>query len=94
MFWLLPLIGAALAVTVVTLGMPEIRDWFRSAKTDKHTMAALIKERMASGNVKVIGGVFDNNQECLVTKSWEASDLDEGLRDTFGDKDEIFFELS
>ena len=89
-WWLLLGIGALL---VVGLALSDVFGWFEDNTTVSTEYGGLIKERLASGNYKVVAGVFDRHDNCTAAHEWETDELDEDLREYFGPYDEIRVEF-
>ena len=76
-------------VTKITLD--KIRN--KAKKVPGAETAELIKERLTSGNYRVVTNVFGNKKELLDTQTWEGKELDNKLEAEFGRKNKIEIKL-
>lgn len=78
-------ITIAAVVVCVILKWNDIIDWFKGREKlyqkDKHNVAIVIKEKMQSGDYKVVQGIFNKKtSEFKDSKAYEAKELDEELQ--------------
>lgn len=85
MWWLLA--GLVLLATA-TLAFSVISDWIGGNTDQNSETAALLKERLDSGNYKIIAGIFNRQGTMTATQAWEVDECDEQLNDLFSRADE------
>ncbi len=85
-------LGAAL-IGVACLTWDEIWDWFSENTTDYSSYGVMIKERLASGDFRVVTGIFDHEDEVETAQGWETDELDEELEELFDRSNEIIIDL-
>jgi hypothetical protein len=93
MWWLWLLFGGLAAAALVTLTIAAVRDWFAAQRTPASGCGELVRERLANGNYRVVGGVFDRRGIRTASASWEAQSLDGELQRSFGAGDRVHFTL-
>jgi hypothetical protein len=71
--------GAVLAV----LAWSEVSEWVNSNTDSLSKYGEIIKEKLSSGNYKVVAGIFNKHQSKTATKEWEAKELDRELEAKF-----------
>jgi hypothetical protein len=76
------------------LALSNIMDWFHRNKTATSDYGELIKEKLADGNYRIIGGIFDKRGYQIASQTWETEKLDSDLQQRFGNKDRIHVELN
>ncbi|HYO71812.1 MAG TPA: hypothetical protein VEU33_37620 [Archangium sp.] len=91
MWWLIPLALGALLLAGLTLA--TVLNWFDSNKSASSVYGKLIKERLANGNYRVVGGVFNTKGHCTDTQVWEATELDDDLKKYFGQQSQVKVKL-
>ncbi|MEU8660036.1 hypothetical protein [Actinoplanes philippinensis] len=70
---LLAIVAATTAVAVVSWTV--VQRWIDANKVP-HGTARIVKERMASGNYRVVGGIFTPAGRITTNTAWEGKDLD------------------
>ncbi len=90
-WWLIPAILTVLLAGALTLSV--VLDWFKGNKTSTSAYGTLIKERLANGNYKVVGGIFNAYGTRTATREWETSELDDELKAYFRSGDSARIEL-
>jgi hypothetical protein len=93
-WWLLPaLIGGLFALAVIAWS--EISDWFfeQSLEHEDAEVGVLVREHLASGRVRYVGGVFNRRNQQLESQVWEADEADQELVAMFGASDRIQVDL-
>ncbi|GHV85526.1 hypothetical protein AGMMS50230_11340 [Spirochaetia bacterium] len=89
----------AIASTVVYLAeitYDAIMSWVDSAR-NRHPDAKicqLIKEKLDSGNFRIVTGIFDSEGEELESNTWEGEELDPELKAEFGRKKKLVYNLT
>lgn len=91
MFWWI--LMAIAGVTLVELALSTIERWFDAHTLDESSYGELIRERLDSGDYKVISGVFDERGTQTASETWVAQNLDDDIQDLFGPHDCIRVEL-
>ena len=106
--WLIPiLIGAAVgaAVFLLVLKKNDIWNWLRQQKEylglgskNKVKYGSIIREKLDSGKVKVVSGVFTKKSmfhkpELLEAKEWVADELDSDLEKLLNGKDSAIIKV-
>jgi hypothetical protein len=71
---------AAGAATAVTWSM--IQNWLNANRIPGGT-ATIVKERLQSGNYRIVTGVFDTRGTLKTQKTWQASSIDNELNEAF-----------
>ena len=87
-----PLIAIS-ALFIVRLALSKILDWFQNNKTSTSSYGELIKERLASGDYRVVAGIFDKRGIKTANTSWEADELDDDLKQYFKGRDRLRVEI-
>lgn len=78
------------AIFIALLSWSYIVDWFqnRAAIKDEETVAFTLKQKLDSGNVKVIHGFFNTQAGKIVDgQQVEAEKLDSEMEEIFGDEE-------
>lgn len=90
--WLLvaALVGAAIAV----LSWSTVRSWILGHKEKPSDIVKLVREKQASGKVKVVAGVFSKGnifrrESLRDSNAWECEELDPELQSVFGGRQEV-----
>ncbi len=86
-------IGGLAGLFLVGLAWSLIEDWLEANTTPSSDHAELIKERLSSGNYRVIAGVFDRRGRQTAHETWETDELDDDLKEKFGRRNRIRIEL-
>jgi len=83
-----------IVLLIITLAI--VRDYFKKKRSEinRTETGILIKEYLDSGKYRVIGGVLDSKKKVLDAQSWEAKDIDDDLKDEFGRKKKIVYDLT
>jgi hypothetical protein len=89
-WWIL---GGLAALFVATLALGEVFGWFEENTAVDSEYGALIKERLANGNYRVVAGIFDKRDVQTAVNEWETEELDEDLEEYFGPYDHIKVEF-
>lgn len=87
------IIGGIVALFVGGLALAVIFDWFEDNKTPTSSHGELIKRKLANGDYKVVAGIFDKRGVRTASETWETNELDDELKDYFGDKHRVRVEL-
>lgn len=91
MWWfLIPLIIGAIIVASICLS--DVIDWFKSKNISQNDVCKIFREKLESGKVKVISGIF-NNDKVKEANQWEAEELDEDFKSLFGNKDYAYITI-
>jgi hypothetical protein len=83
-WWLAGL--ALIAFAVAALALDEIMSWLEREATIDSSYGELVKERLSTGEYRVVAGVFTKRHVCQASKAWVAEELDEELEATFGNR--------
>ncbi|MCL1991966.1 MAG: hypothetical protein FWG66_03350 [Spirochaetes bacterium] len=93
----LGLLGVAAVVGVIFLAKityDKINAYLDKAKENPNAdFAELIKQRLDSGNYRVVANIFNNKEEMLDTQTWEGKNLDDALHAEFGGQNKIVYAL-
>ena len=87
------LAAASVAIIITRLMLSTVLDWFRRNKVINSGYGALIKQRLATGNYKVVAGVFNKLGVKTASQTWEANELGDDIENYFGNRDHIRVEL-
>lgn len=92
-FPLLWVLGAVIVgAAAVSLCWSDISAWLSSKKKNKNDYGQLVREKLANGDVKVIGGVFNSKNELIASEEWTGSETSE-IRSMFKHKNKIKLEI-
>ncbi|MDR1740931.1 MAG: hypothetical protein LBR38_03675 [Synergistaceae bacterium] len=80
--------GAAGAIFLAKLAYDALTSWMDKNRRPDSTHATFIKEKLASGKVRIVGGVFNKNREKTATQTWEG-ELGDDLKQKFADRDTL-----
>lgn len=80
-------------VETTVLAWRTVGEWLSARRADPADVGTIIKERLANGSFRVVGGVFSANGAKRETVAWECSSLDEELQSKLGDRDRITVNL-
>jgi hypothetical protein len=89
-WWIL---GGLAALFIGGLALAAVLNWFNDRKVTTSGWGDLVKQRMASGNYRVIGGIFDKRGVRTATQVWETEELDDDLKSYFGNRNQVRVEL-
>jgi hypothetical protein len=84
-------IGGILVAAIVNWN--TIQSWIQSHRTPSSAYAGLIKQRLASGKYRVVGGIFNQGGQLETSGSWETDSIDDELQRRFGFSDEARIQL-
>jgi hypothetical protein len=84
------LVGATL---LAILSWSDISSWFHTNTTRVSQYGEIIKERLASGNYKVVAGIFDKRNNRTANTTWTAREIDESLRNKFTGSNQIVVDV-
>lgn len=90
MWWLF---GLVVALFILELTWSAIQNWMKTHTSASSSHVELIKEKLASGNFRVVAGVFSSSGKCTAKQAWEADKLDDELRKTFGGRRSIKLDI-
>ena len=82
----------ALAIAAV-VNWATIQSWIQSHRTPSSDYAGLIKQKLANGKYRVVGGIFDKGGNLQKSGSWETDNIDGELQRRFGYSDETRIQL-
>ena len=88
-WWIIPAILGMIAM----LAYESIRDWFSAHKTVTSSHGELVRQKLASGNYRVVAGVFDRRGTRTAEAAWETSKLDDELKEKFGRSNRVRVEI-
>jgi F0F1-type ATP synthase assembly protein I len=91
MWWLLPLSIAALLVG--GLALASVLGWFNDNVTDTSEYGELIKTQLKNGDYRIVAGVFDTRGHRTATQEFQTDELDDDLKDYFGQLNKVRVEL-
>jgi hypothetical protein len=92
MWWLLVLTAAAVIIAVAIITYRAVHNYLdRKKKIANAKTAVLIREKLNSGEYRVIGGVFDKKKEVLDAQIWEGKEIDEELQEEFGRRNKLTY---
>jgi hypothetical protein len=83
----------ASVATIATLAWQTINTWLSGNKVSVGDSGTLIKERLASGNYRVVCGVFNSSGSQRQQTVWECSNMDSELKRRLANKDKITINL-
>ena len=87
MFWIpLMILGA---LFFATIAYEAVKYFLESNITDNSKYIQLIRQKIESGNVRVIAGVFDNHNNQTAQQAWEGESLDSELESVFNGNDRV-----
>ena len=86
-------IAAAAGLFLVAVTLSTVFDWLNANKTPLTKYGVLMKERLASGNYRVVAGIFNSHDVRTAQSQWETEQLDETLTQAFGNRNTIRVEL-
>ncbi len=78
---------------IARLAWHTVSDWFAENRISAGDSGTLIKKSLASGDYRVVCGVFSSGGERLRQTSWECSGLDPELERRLGNRDRITIKL-
>ena len=77
------------ALWLASLAWDAISSWIEQNRTPSTRYAELIRERLANGRYRVVGGVFTASGKCQARQAWEVDELDDDTRRVFGSRDRV-----
>ncbi len=86
-------IGVIAVFCGAALALSEVLDWLDDNKTAASDYGELVKERLESGDYRVVAGIFNHRGVCTASQAWEADELEDDLREQFGRRYRIRVEL-
>ena len=83
-------IAGALEVilTVAEIVLSQIEAWFEQNRR-QDTIGRLVRENLASGDVKVVANILDRGGVTLQQQAWQSRSLSQDLRNKFGNSNSI-----
>lgn len=84
------LVGVAL---IAVLSWTDISGWLRSNSTSVSQYGEIIKEKLSTGNYRVVAGVFNKASLRTANATWTAKELDGTLRDRFRQTNRIVVDV-
>lgn len=91
--WVLKAIIVSLLAIFTYTVIKEILNWFREKTTSKSKYGELIKKKLASGDYRLISGVFNKHGVKTASKKWKADKDDPGLKKLMGRRMRIRLKL-
>jgi len=82
-------------IALVMVAFKVIKEWINRSRNrypDADT-AELIRKKLENGNYHVVAGIFENGEE-LETQEWEVDKDDDDLKEEFGQKNKIVYDLT
>lgn len=76
-------------VQTVVLAWQTVHQWLSARQVSSSDVGSLVKQQLANGSYRVVGGVFSNSGEKRQTIAWDCNELDYDLRQKLGGRDEI-----
>lgn len=86
------LVGGAVGYAIGSI-IDEILDWFASNTEIDSEYGELIKEKLASGDYRVVGGIFNTHGVKTASEKWDVEKDDPDLKELMGRKKRIILEL-
>jgi hypothetical protein len=84
------LIAAALALGgLAALAWSAIQGWIEQNRTERTLYSETIREKLDSGNYRVVVAVVDRSHRWTAEKTWTEATLDEEMEDRFGHSNTI-----
>lgn len=80
------------ALFIVGLALSRVMDWFADNRIGNE-YGIMMRERLASGNYRVVAGVFDKHETMTAVQSWEAEALEGDLDQFFEGHDRVKIDL-
>ncbi|GHV79255.1 hypothetical protein AGMMS49944_10460 [Spirochaetia bacterium] len=87
---------ASAVVYLAEITYDAIMSWVDKAR-NRHPNAEtcrLIKEKLDSGNYRIVTGIFDSKGEELESNTWEGEELDSELNAEFEGKEKLVYDLT
>lgn len=80
---LLLLAAAAVTVAVLLLRFVDVKKWFKQNEiTDRDAVNVVLKEKLAGGKFKTVGGIFNTKtNQILKVNAWESEKIDSTLEE-------------
>jgi hypothetical protein len=89
-FFLALLVGGLI---IASLAWDVISAWLGQNRQSMTDYGELVRKQLASGNYRVVAGVFRSNGTRLAQQTWDAATLDEETRARFSKRDTVRIEL-
>ena len=83
----------ATVAAIATLAWQTINSWLNGNKVSVGDCGTLIKESLASGNYRVVCGVFNSSGSQRQQTVWECSDMDSELKQRLANRNKITINL-
>ena len=80
-------------VDTTTLAWQTVRDWLTARRTTTSDVGNIVREQLANGSFRVVGGVFTSTGQKRETRAWECSAMDDELRRQLGNQNRITVSL-
>jgi hypothetical protein len=94
MFFEMLIIALLGGVVLACLSWNEIETWLNKAKQPDSLFGEIIRERLASGEFRVVANVFSKAQNKTASEEWRAQSLDETLEKKFAHRDKLRVRVS
>ncbi len=89
MFWSILLGIAVTLLWIACLTWKILENWTTENVINDSSCIAIIKERLANGDYKVVAGVFDQREELQTASGWKTEELENELEEEFRNNNDL-----